>query len=287
MKYGWLVVNSYLKSQKFDEIYSYLIQAAKDRECKLEIVTNEEILVNIKKLLNKNPRFVIFWDKDVRAAKLIELNGIRVFNSSRAIALCDDKSLTYLALADENIKMPKTLIKPLDFGIEDKNHTFIDDAIKEIKLPFVIKENCGSFGAQVHLVNSIEEAVETVNAMQGRGYIIQEFIADSRGRDIRIQMVGDEPVTAMLRENKDDFRANVTNGGRMKPYIPTQEQIQMARAVCRKLKLDFAGVDIMFGENDEPVFCEVNSNAHFKNILECTGVSVAGDIIDYVLRKGI
>lgn len=287
MKYGWLVVNAYLKSAKFDEIYSYLVQAAKDRECELEIVTNEEIMINVKEQLKKNPQFVIFWDKDIRAAKLLETKGVRVFNSSQAIEVCDDKSLTYLALAHENIKMPKTLIKPLDFGIEDKNHIFIDNAINKMKLPFIIKENCGSFGAQVYLVNSKAEAVETVNSMVGRGYIIQEFIESSKGRDVRIHMVGDKFVTAMLRENQDDFRANITNGGRMKPYSPTKEQIQMARDVCKKLKLDFAGVDIMFGENDEPVFCEVNSNAHFKNILDCTGVNVAEYIIDYVLKKGI
>ena len=49
------------------------------------------------------------------------------------------------------------------------------------------------------------------------------------------------------------------------------------------MNLDFAGVDILFGENDEPILCEVNSNAHFKNILDCTGVNVAQCILDYII----
>ena len=71
----------------------------------------------------------------------------------------------------------------------------------------------------------------------------------------------------------------------MKPYQPEQAQKAMAQEVCRCLNLDFAGVDILFGENDEPVLCEVNSNAHFKNIYDCTGVNVADAIISHVLRS--
>lgn len=58
----------------------------------------------------------------------------------------------------------------------------------------------------------------------------------------------------MKRLNEDDFRANITNGGKMEQYNPTQKQQDMALNVCRALGLDFAGVDLMFGENDEPIF---------------------------------
>lgn len=114
---------------------------------------------------------------------------------------------------------------------------------------------------------------------------MQEYIESSKGQDVRIHVVGNEIVTAMKRVNKNDFRANITNGGSMEKYQPTKEQCEMALKVCEKLGLDFAGVDIMFGKNGEPVLCEVNSNAHFKNIYDCTGVNVAEKIIDYILKK--
>ena len=114
---------------------------------------------------------------------------------------------------------------------------------------------------------------------------MQEYIESSKGRDVRIDIVGDKIVTAMERVNEDDFRANITNGGKMKKYTPTEEQCEMALKVCRELKLDFAGVDIMFGKQGEPVLCEVNSNAHFKNIYDCTGVNVADEIMEYILNK--
>lgn len=282
MKYGWLVVNAYLKSEKFDEIYQYLIKAAEKRECTLEVITNEQVHTGILNSIKKRPEFAIFWDKDVRAARLLEINDIRIYNSSEAIEICDDKSRTYLELLNSGITMPDTIISPLNYGIKGDEKTFVDNAIKIVGLPLVIKENCGSFGAQVYMANSKDEALQIIDHIEG-GYIVQKFISTSKGRDVRIHMVGDKFVTAMLRENVDDFRANITNGGKMKPYTPMKEQLDMARTVCQKLKLDFAGVDIMFGENDEPVFCEVNSNAHFKNIFDCTGVNVADYILEYVL----
>ena len=70
----------------------------------------------------------------------------------------------------------------------------------------------------------------------------------------------------------------------MEPYEPTAEQKEMALQVCKELELDFAGVDILFGKEEEPILCEVNSNAHFKNIYDCTGVNVAEHIMKYIKR---
>lgn len=285
MKKGWLVISAYLNAQKYYEIYEYLMRAARQRECELEVVTNRDILVHFARLQQEEPDFAIFWDKDVRAAEYLEIHGIKIFNSAEAIARCDDKSLTYLALCNQGIRMPKTIISPLTYGFEDEKDSFLEDAIKQLGFPFVIKENCGSFGAQVYLAHHREEAHQILDRIRGKGYILQEYIGHAPGKDIRINMVGEEPVAAMLRENKQDFRANITNGGQMSPYIPNEAQIAMAKRVCQVLKLDFAGVDILFGEKEEPVFCEVNSNAHFKNIYDCTGINVADYIIDYVLKR--
>ena len=69
----------------------------------------------------------------------------------------------------------------------------------------------------------------------------------------------------------------------MEAYEPDTAQLDMARKVMQMLKLDFAGVDILFGKNGEPVLCEVNSNAHFVNIYQCTGINAADAIIRYCL----
>ena len=88
----------------------------------------------------------------------------------------------------------------------------------------------------------------------------------------------------MERYSDTDFRANVTIGGKMRNYTPTSEEKKMAVKAVKKLGLSFGGVDIIYGE-DGPVICEVNSNAHFKNILDCTGVNAADEILKYIATK--
>ncbi len=116
--------------------------------------------------------------------------------------------------------------------------------------------------------------------------LFQEFIHSSKGKDLRLQVVGSQVVAAMYRySDNGDFRANITGGGKMKPYEPTQKQIDLAVESCKILGLDFAGVDILFGKDNEPIVCEVNSNAHFKNIYDCTGVNVADSILAYIIKR--
>ena len=89
-------------------------------------------------------------------------------------------------------------------------------------------------------------------------------------------------VAAILRQSTDgDFRSNLTRGGSMSPYTPSKEEAELARRATQALGLDFAGVDVLFGK-DGPLICEVNSNAHFKTTLECTGVNMADAIMAHI-----
>ena len=73
----------------------------------------------------------------------------------------------------------------------------------------------------------------------------------------------------MLRENKNDFRSNISNGGTGCKFEPKQEYLDIAVKAANTLGLDFAGVDVMFGPDDEPIICELNSNPQFANLLWC------------------
>ena len=287
---GWLVVNGYLKSEKFDEIYQWLMDAAKRRDCTLRKIENDQLdsILSIssgKTNWKEKPDFVIFWDKDVKLAQLLEAEGFLLFNNAKAIEICDDKALTFIKLKNTNIKMPKTFMAPLTFASEYPDYTFLLQVQETLGYPFVIKQNKGSFGEQVYKVEQYSEALEIVKKIGHSEFIMQEYIESSKGRDVRLQVVGERVITAMMRSNENDFRANITNGGTMQKYEPTEEQTQMALRVCRELGLDFAGVDIMFGREGEPILCEVNSNAHFKNIFDCTQVNAADAIIDHILTR--
>lgn len=288
---GWLIVNAYLNKQKFNELFEMLTEAADKRKIELKIVTNAEGWFYFAgDRQEQAPDFILFWDKDIRLAQMFEKNGFKVFNSSKAIAACDDKSNTFFSLYGSNIKMPKTIVAPKVFQLEGfMDTTFFEKLASKEQggwgYPLVFKECNGSFGAQVYLIHHQEEMMEVLKHIGNRPFLIQEYIESSYGRDVRIQVVGGKVVAAMLRTNENDFRANITNGGSMQPYAPTKAQETMAIKVCERLGLDFAGVDILFGENDEPVLCEVNSNAHFKNLYDCTGVNTAEEILGYIKGK--
>lgn len=287
-KRGWVVYNGFLSWDKNREPADQLCESARRLGEDLIAVANCDIRYSMDgdgvTIEGDRPDYVIFWDKDIRLARALEAAGIRVFNSSAAIEACDDKSLTGIILAQNGIRTPRTVVAPKTYascGFCRKE--FIHDAVRMLGLPVVVKECRGSFGFQVHLFENVEEIESFAGRIGDTPFLLQEFIRCSSGRDIRINMVGDEPVAAMFRHSANgDFRANVTKGGLMEYHQPNNSEVDIAIKCMRALELDFAGIDILFGE-DGPVVCEVNSNAHMRNILTCTGINVADQIIRYVV----
>lgn len=289
---GALVVNGYMRTSKFEDIKNLYIEAGQRQNIEIEVWYTDEVCYGIKDnhepFINKtieDIKFILFLDKDVMLARLLEEMGLKVFNSSQAIANCDHKGMTMMALKGSGIATAKTLMAPLVFkGIfdESKEDVYIEKIEEVLNYPLVVKECYGSFGMQVYLARSKEELIKIRRQLIDIPHLYQEFIESSKGRDVRIHVVGGKVVASMLRRNEEDFRANITNGGSMYEYEPSKAFKEVAIQACQYLGLDFAGVDLMFGQGDEPILCEVNSNAHIRNILELTGINVADKIMEYI-----
>ena len=282
---GWLIINTFMASQKFDNLYKLLSDAFKKRGVSLDIKKAEDISLEVNKPIINKPDFAIFWDKDIYLAKRLEQNGVRLFNTSKAVELCDNKILMYQELAKNNIRIPRTFIAPKTFeGLGYVDLSFLDKVSNEIGWPIVIKEAYGSFGEQVYLADNKEAATEIIKRIGYKDFLMQEFVSSSKGRDIRINVVGDQVVASMLRENKDDFRSNISSGGNGTKYEPDEEYKKLAVIASKALGLSFAGVDVMFGK-DGPIICEVNSNPQFASTLKATGINLADFLTDYILRQ--
>ncbi len=286
---GMLVINAFLNNNRFDVLYDMLIESFKEKDVALEIIPNDDLLMATNDLdeIIKQYDFAIFWDKDIMLAEYLENKGLKVFNSSKAISLCDDKGLTFLALKDKGIKMPKTIIAPFTFrNIPYNKFTFIENVIKELSLPLVIKISQSSFGAGVYLVHTKEELLSKLKEIGTERVIFQEFIASSYGRDVRVEVVAGKVIgTVMRRNEKGDFRSNVLAGGTMVKYDASPEFIEMASKASQALGLDFGGIDIMFDTYNKPIFCEANSNCHFRTFFTITGINLANYIRDYIINK--
>ena len=293
---GWIIYNGTLDIPKIKELVFSLVEEAKNLNIKLEPVKNTEILpmysdegkaelIYLKSL--EKPKFVIFWDKDVFLARHLEKMGFKVFNSSKAIEYCDNKGLMHLMLSNNNVSMPRTILSPMIFNGDLLNKECLIKAYEALGDSVIIKESMGSFGMQVYLINNREEFIKKIDELSKNKieFIIQENIKSSFGKDIRVNIIGDKVIGAMLRKSTNDFRANISQGGKGEIITLTKEQEEIALKAHKVLELDFSGVDLLFGENDKPILCEVNSNLNFLSFEKIWGESFSKKILEYILSE--
>lgn len=231
--------------------------------------------------------FCIYLDKDKYISYMLEKAGIRLFNSARAIELCDDKMTTALALSNSGIPMPKTLPGLLCY---DEGAPLNEQALhiveEELGYPFIVKSSFGSMGTGVFKAENFEELKGAASALKMQPHLFQQYIAESAGRDIRVIVIGGKAVAAMERISGGDFRSNIAMGGRgLKIDMPVQVK-EMAEKAAALLNLDYCGADILFGK-DGFYLCEVNSNAFFDGIEAATGVNIAKLYANHIAKTMI
>lgn len=204
-----------------------------------------------------------------------ELMGSVTPNSAEAIARARDKLRTHQLLAAEGIDMPVTV-----FGDNP------DDTVDLLSMlgppPHVIKLNESSQGAGVILTEKPSASRSVVEALRGlyANFLVQEFIAEAEGADLRCFVVGDEVVAAMRRQApKGDFRSNLHRGGSAEAVEASDDERTVAVRAARVLGLGVAGVDLIRARRG-PLVLEVNSSPGLEGIEAATGVNVAGKIIE-------
>ena len=229
--------------------------------------------------------FCIFLDKDKYVLKALEKIGMPVYNAYEPIVVCDDKMLTFLYLAGSGIPMPKTMPAPLCF---DANATvkeeMIDKIIQNLGLPVIVKECFGSLGKGVHLAKNKSELLQICQSIKGKPHLFQEFISSSYGNDVRVIVIGNEVIGAILRVSNGDFRSNISSGGHGEPFELTDDMKSLALKVAKTLNLKYCGMDFLIGKDGMPTLCEVNSNAFFKGFESVTKINVAKKYAEFILE---
>lgn len=272
-------------NDKFRDQAELVKEAADLAGVSTTIYKNYEVMMDVTGKVDPLPDFVVFLDKDIVLATYLKSLGIPVFNDPEVIERCDNKTKQAITLALDDVPMPRTIVAPKvypNFTIRDSG--YYERVLQELGLPMIIKEARGSFGMNVYLIETEEQFYEKTETLRGIDYLFQEFIASSRGRDVRVNVVGGQVVAAMYRHSETDFRANITNGGKAEIVELTDAQIDIALRAAKSVGANFAGVDLLFGENEEPLVCEVNAAAHIRNIYNVTGINVADAMIAYILE---
>lgn len=206
-----------------------------------------------------------------------ELMGCHTPNPSDAILRARDKLRAHQLLAAHGIDLPATV-----FGDNP------DDTTDLLALlgapPHVIKLNEGSQGAGVMLTEKLSASRSVVEALRGlyASFVVQEFVEEAQGADLRCLVVGERVVAAMRRQAPEgDFRSNLHRGGQAAAATVTAEQAAVAVRAAATLGLAVAGVDLI-GSARGPLVLEVNSTPGLEGIEQVSGVDIAGAIVELV-----
>lgn len=198
-------------------------------------------------------------------------------NPSEAIARARDKLRCHQLLAAQGIGLPATV-----FGDNP------DDTADLLAMlgppPHVIKLNEGTQGAGVMLTEKPSASRSVIEALRGlyANFLVQEFVAEAKGADLRCFVVGDQVVASMRRQApRGDFRSNLHRGGTAKAVQATEAERDMAIRAAAVLGLGVAGVDLIRSRRG-PLVLEVNASPGLEGIEEASGVDIAGHIIEHV-----
>jgi ribosomal protein S6--L-glutamate ligase len=201
-------------------------------------------------------------------------------NSADSILNSRDKLRSLQILSKHNIGIPVTTF------VKDKRDVL--PAIERVGgAPVIIKLIEGTQGIGVLLAHSQEVATSIIELLQSQkqNVLIQKFVAESKGKDVRAIVVGDQVIAAMRRVAQgQEFRSNVHRGGRTEAVELDDNYRQTAIRAAQIMGLGIAGVDMLEGQ-DGPQIMEVNSSPGLEGIEHCTGIDVAGSFIDYISSR--
>ncbi len=277
-----LVVHDDILSQEEFKVQNKLfVDAAKRMNISLDFVSNVQLYTYID---NSNVKchetfgtydYAIFFDKDFHLARNLEMLGIKVVNSAFAIDICGNKANMYQILAKNHINIPKTVIFPMMTKFnKNKAILFLNNAVSDLGMPIIVKEWYGDYGQNVYLCKSKEELYDLVEKLNGNMLLLQEFIVEASGSDIRLFVIKNKVVASFRRRNiGGEFRSNLALGGSMDKYIPSYLDEQLAIGATKAVGCDFAIVDILKSING-PVVCEVNTSASVNHFYEACGVDI-------------
>ena len=272
-----------------------LVEAARKRKhrvivldplrCYMRIVPNRlaihykgKELGNVDAVIPRIGASVTFYGTAV--LRQFEMMGVYTANKSDSILRARDKLRSMQMLAEQGIGLPATV-----FG---DNPDDTNDLLNLLgKPPHVIKLVEGTQGTGVVLAEKLSSSRSVIEAFRGlyANFLVQEFVAEARGSDVRCFVVGGKVIASMKRQARaGEFRSNLHRGGTAEEVKLTAEENETAIRAAAVMGLGIAGVDLLRSKKG-PVVMEVNSSPGLEGIEGSTGVDVAEAIIEYIEQR--
>lgn len=247
-------------------------------ENKFKIIYNNEVLLKPDLVIPRIGSSVTAYGTAV--VRHFQQMGVPVLNSAEGIANSRDKFRCLQLLSGSNIRLPITYFS------SDLHHA--ERLVrKKLGYPFIVKRLEGTQGVGVYLVKNEIDAHELFNRFRRNNerILLQEFVSEFKGKDIRVFVVGNKVVASMMRiAGEGEFRSNIHQGGVGQKVVLSEEEKEMAVRAVSVLGLNVAGVDILRSKRGGMII-EVNSSPGLEGIEGVTGVKIAEEIIEFVEEK--
>ncbi|MBN2529956.1 MAG: RimK family alpha-L-glutamate ligase [Deltaproteobacteria bacterium] len=257
-----------------------------DMDCQMKFGNHPQVVIRGHNVADIQ---ILFVRANLSGAKLqfrrtlikqFELMGIHVLNREEAVMNAKNKLRNLQVLTEHNIPIPKTYVV--------SHAGDLDAALKDIgRFPIILKTPSGSQGKGVAIVES-KRGLKSIIEMfdNGEPIVLQQYVKEASGKDIRVFVVGNRIIGAMARETtqRGEFRSNFHLGGKVSMADLSDHEKTLAMAATKACSLDVAGVDIL-RTKEGPRVIEVNANPGLEGITMATGKDIAGEIIRFMVQN--
>lgn len=256
----WFLVEAKYIGMQLDLVYHHEISYG---------VTDKQLFITRKKE-SALPDFVIMRAIDIKLSKQFESLGVPTYNNSEVAEITNDKAKTYQLFATHGIPIIDTqFVAKAD--ILQKTYTY----------PFVIKEVASRGGKEVYKIDSAHELKNIVDRLKGEHYTIQKLA--SPGKDLRVFVVGNQIIKAVLRESDTDFRANYTLGGRATIYDLSPAEEKIIHTILNIFPFDMVGIDFLFTEDNELLLNEIEDVVGCRTLTTLTDINIVSIYLNHIL----
>lgn len=276
---GWIIYKK-VDAMKNQDYITWFIQAAKKENIHLQLMYREEIAIDMQKdhLLyeGKNivlPHFAVVRTMDFHLSKQLEYLHIQTFNSSIVSEMTNDKVKAYQYVQSLQIPILSTFAYPAN----------VYPVSLPIPYPFVMKSTTGKGGDAVFYVTDSATYEDAKGKLTNTPYLIQSANVQL-GKDLRVFIVNNTIITAILRENKTDFRANYTLGGNASVYQLSREEKEIIQEILASYTFDFVGIDFLIDNNGNLIFNEIEDVVGSRMVSHLTDINIVAIYVKHIYQ---
>ena len=280
---GWILYGR--KEAEYNKHYITMYQEeGKKFDITFEVIIVEELEFGIRNNTwyieyqgenVKLPKFVISRAIYPILSKQLECMKIPVFNGSEVARICNDKALTYQAVASLGIDIIDTT-----FCKQGK----LRDGLSRRNMKTVVKTVDGHGGQQVYLVDPSDslQVDEVVMDTCHHDTVLQPLVGTAH-KDLRVYVIGDAIIAAILRKAKEGFKSNFSLGGDVSVYELNKEEREKVQLIIELVKPDMVGIDFIVGDNGELIFNEIEDVVGARMLYQCTDINLVKLYIEHIL----